>query len=140
MARVGNGISTARTLARRRGEYQGNREADVTTPSERLLRVKLLHTAVWAFFAGCILAIPVLAWGNDLRLAAFLAAVVALEVVVLAFNDWSCPLTPVAARYTDDRRSNFDIFLPEWLARYNKEIFGSLYLAGLLAVAYRWLL
>ena len=40
------------------------------------------------------------------------------------------PLTAVAARYTDDRRANFDIYLPEWLARYNKQIFGPLYAMG----------
>jgi hypothetical protein len=28
-----------------------------------------------------------------------------------------CPLTGIAARYTDDRRDNFDIYLPPWLAR-----------------------
>jgi hypothetical protein len=33
-------------------------------------------------------------------------------------------LTNVAARYTNDRRDNFDIVLPLWLARYNKIIFG----------------
>jgi hypothetical protein len=50
--------------------------------------------------------------------------VVFVEVLVLVFNDWHGPLTPVAARFTTDRRDNFDIFLPEWLARYNKEMFG----------------
>jgi hypothetical protein len=39
---------------------------------------------------------------------------------VLWLNGWRCPLTDVAARYTDDRRANFDIYLPEWLARYNE--------------------
>jgi hypothetical protein len=68
-----------------------------------------------------------------------LCGVVFLEVLILAFNEWRCPLTPVAARYTSDRRDNFDIFLPEWLARYNKEIFGSLYVAGSLLVLYLWL-
>jgi hypothetical protein len=29
--------------------------------ARRLRTVKLLHTAVWAVFAGCIVAIPVLA-------------------------------------------------------------------------------
>jgi len=33
-------------------------------------------------------------------------------------------LTAVAARYTADRRDNFDLYLPQWLARYNKLIFG----------------
>jgi hypothetical protein len=34
------------------------------------------------------------------------------ETVVLVLNGWRCPFTGVAARYTDDRRDNFDIFLP----------------------------
>jgi hypothetical protein len=82
--------------------------------NRRLLTVKLVHTAVWAFFAACIVAIPVLSWMDELRAAAVLCGVVFVEVLVLAFNGWRCPLTPVAARYTDDRRANFDIFLPEW--------------------------
>jgi len=99
----------------------------------RLRAIKLAHTLVWAGFAGCILAIPVLAAQQRFGTAAALAAIVMAEVLVLALNGWTCPLTPVAARYTDDRRANFDIYLPEWLARYNKHIFGPLYA---LAVAY----
>jgi len=109
------------------------------TGDRKLLVVKVLHTAVWAFFAGCIVAIPVLAWQGRLVPAAVLCGIVFVEVLILVFNDWRCPLTPVAARFTTDRRDNFDIFLPEWRARYNKEIFGGLYAAGLLYVAYRWL-
>jgi hypothetical protein len=30
----------------------------------------------------------------------------------------------VAARYTDDRRDNFDIYRPLWLARPHKPVFG----------------
>jgi hypothetical protein len=108
------------------------------TEDRRLLAVKLLHTAVWTLFAGCIVAIPILGWRGELRGAAVLSAVVLVEVLVLLFNRWRCPLTPIAARYTEDRRANFDIFLPEWLARYNKEIFGSLYVAGVVYIAYLW--
>jgi hypothetical protein len=49
-----------------------------------------------------------------------------------------CPLTDLAARYTDDRRDNFDIYLPEWLARHNKRIFGWLFVGGLVFTAVRW--
>jgi hypothetical protein len=98
--------------------------------ARRLRAVRLLHTVVWAVFAGCIVAIPVLAWQRRFGAAAVLAVIVLGEVVVLWLNRWRCPLTAVAARYTDDRRANFDIYLPEWLARHNKEIFGPLYAAG----------
>jgi hypothetical protein len=97
---------------------------------ESLRAIKLLHTAVWAVFTSCILAIPVLASQGRFGAAAMLAVLVLGEVVVLWLNRWSCPLTAVAARYTDDRRANFDIYLPEWLARYNKQIFGPLYVVG----------
>jgi hypothetical protein len=102
------------------------------TPAPGALRIiKLAHTVVWALFAGCVLAIPVLTWASELRYAVLCAMAVAVEVLVLAFNRWRCPLTDVAARHTSDRRDNFDIYLPEWLARHNKVIFGTLYVAGL---------
>jgi len=104
----------------------------------RLRTIRLLHTAVWAAFAGCIVAIPVLTLQERFRLAAVLALIVLGEVIVLALNRWRCPLTPIAARYTGNRRANFDIYLPEWLARYNKEIFGPLYLAGVVLLVVRW--
>ena len=49
---------------------------------------------------------------------------------VVAVNRGRCPLTDWAARYTSNRADNSDIFLPIWLARYNKVIFGSLFVAG----------
>lgn len=98
-----------------------------------------MHTVAWAIFAGCILVFPVLAWRGHFTLALVLAAVVFLEVLVLALNAMRCPLTAVAARYTTDRADNFDIYLPLWLARYNKQIFGSLFVAGLVFSLLQWL-
>jgi hypothetical protein len=106
--------------------------------SRRLKTVKAVHTVAWLFFAGCIVAIPFASWAGAHAAAACLAAIVLVEVLVLAFNRWSCPLTAVAARYTQDRRPNFDIYLPLWLARYNKHIFGSLYAAGIVFAFLRW--
>ena len=108
------------------------------SPSHRLNAVKALHTLAWLFFAGCIVAIPFASWQGAHAAAAGLAAIVFAEVLVLALNKWSCPLTAVAARYTEDRRPNFDIYLPQWLARYNKHIFGSLYVAGLAFATVHW--
>ena len=97
-----------------------------------MLRViKLAHTVVWALLVAVILAIPVMAWQNRATAAAVLTAIMLGEVLVLVVNGWRCPLTDLAARYTDDRRANFDIYLPLWLAANNKRIFGSLFVAGL---------
>ena len=108
-------------------------------PALKLRAVKALHTAAWAFFAGCILAVPVAAWRGDFGVAAVLIGVVLVEVLILFANGMRCPLTGVAARFTDDRRDNFDIYLPLWLARHNKVLFGSLFVAGILFTLARWL-
>lgn len=100
-------------------------------PATALRLVKAAHTMVWALFAGCVVAIPVAAWRGATAWALALIGIVFVEVVVLVVNGWRCPLTDVASRYTSDRRDNFDIWLPEWLARHNKTIFGGLYVAGI---------
>ena len=101
--------------------------------------IKTVHTAAWAFFAGCILALPVFAWSGRFRAVGILAIIVLIEIAILVANGWRCPLTGVAARYTDDRTDNFDIYLPLWLARYNKLIFGWLFAAALLFALSLWL-
>lgn len=110
----------------------------LSVASTTLWRIKAVHTLVWAVFAGCIVAIPLVSWRGHHAVAAWLSLLVAGEVLVLVFNRMACPLTAVAARYTDDRRDNFDIFLPLWLARYNKHFFGPLYLAGLVFALLHW--
>lgn len=109
----------------------------VVSDTAALRAVKLLHTAVWALFASCILALPVVAWFGNFRMALILIALVLVEVVVLLANRLSCPLTSVAARYTEARGANFDIYLPLCIARYNKQIFGTLFLAG---VVFTWVM
>ncbi len=92
----------------------------------------------WVFFVAYIAIIPVFAWRASYRYAALFIGIVALEVAALALNGRRCPLTDLATRYTDDRRDNFDIYLPEWLARHNKLIFGALYVAGIVLTLLRW--
>ena len=105
-----------------------------------LIAIKLLHTAIWLFFAGCIVALPFAGAGNHFWLAAILSGIVLIECAVIVFNRGRCPLTDLAARYTPDRRDNFDIYLPVWLARHNKTIFGTIFVLGGLFTLVRWLL
>ena len=109
-------------------------------PAPALLMIKTFHTVAWAFFAGAILAIPVATWLGEFAWVAGLIAVVLVEVAILALNHMRCPLTAIAARYTEDRRANFDIYLPLWLAANNKQVFGTLFCAGLLFALFRWIL
>lgn len=112
---------------------------EATRAGRRLVAVKVAHTVIWAIFAACIIAIPVASVLGDHRLALILTLIVGLEVIVLVLNRMRCPLTDVAARYTPERRDNFDIYLPLWLARHNKSIFGTLYGLGIAVALMNWL-
>lgn len=137
---------TDRQVARLRGDAavlnSRQQDVDVDIQGAQTIRplqlVKLLHTIVWAFFATSILAIPLLAWAGHYPHAGILIVIVLVEVIVLIANGWRCPLTSVAARFTDDRRDNFDIYLPAWLARHNKVLFGALYILGVAVTLVRW--
>jgi hypothetical protein len=109
------------------------------TPLRRLRQIKLLHTLIWALVAGAILGLPVAIWFRHDRLGLGLSVLVSGECLALALNRGRCPLTDVAERYTSERSDNFDIYLPQWLARYNKRIFGTLFVAGELIWLWRWL-
>jgi hypothetical protein len=104
-----------------------------------LTAIKLLHTAIWAFLAASILALPVVGVLRRFRWVAILTVIVLLECGLLAVNGGRCPLTDLAARYTLDRASNFDIYLPYWLAQHNKVVFGWPFVAGELVVVGCWL-
>ena len=84
------------------------------------------------------MAIPVAGARLQFGCAAALTGLVLIECAVLAVNHGRCPLTDLAARYTDERADNFDIYLPLWLARHNKLIFGTLFVAGSLFALVRW--
>jgi hypothetical protein len=104
-----------------------------------LIAIKLLHTAIWLFFAGCIVAIPFAGVQRQFRWVVILTGLVLVECMVIAVNRGRCPLTDLASRYTEDRSDNFDIYLPLWLARHNKMIFGTLFVIGGLFVLGLWM-
>lgn len=110
------------------------------TAASKLIMTKLLHTAIWAFFVTVIGYVVYCGIANDINQRTWIAAgLVILEGLVLLVFSGRCPLTLIARNYSDSSQDNFDIFLPNWLARYNKLIFTSLYVIGLLLVGYRLL-
>jgi hypothetical protein len=104
-----------------------------------LTAIKALHTVVWALLAGAIVALPFLAQQGAFRWAALLSGVIFFEGVVLLANGWRCPMTDLAAKYTADRSPNFDIYMPNWLARHNKTIFTAIFLLNEAIVLVEWL-
>ncbi|HEV2488129.1 MAG TPA: hypothetical protein VGT08_21585 [Terracidiphilus sp.] len=109
-------------------------------PAHVVVAIKLLHTAVWLFFVVCIVVVPIAAGLHRFKLAAVLAGLVLLECLVLVLNRWRCPLTDLAARFTPELTDNFDIYLPNWLARHNKTIFSVIFVVGGLFALGEWLM
>lgn len=105
-----------------------------------LVLVKLAHPLMWAFFVAVTGYVLYCGLANDTSQRTWIAAgLVVLEGLVLLVFGGRCPLTLAARNYSDSDRDNFDIFLPNWLARYNKLIFTSRYVTGLIVVGYRLL-
>jgi hypothetical protein len=96
-------------------------------PRIALTVIKTVHTFVWSMFVAAIVALPIAVWREAWVAVTVLVGAVSAECIVLVANGMRCPLTALAARYTDDRRDNFDIWLPEWVARHNKAIFGTMF-------------
>ena len=103
-----------------------------------LTLIKLAHTAIWAVMATAVVMLPIVALRGRFRLAGWFTALVVLECAVLALNGGRCPLTDVAVRFTTNRDANFDIYLPVWLAKHNKAIFGGMFVAGEIVLLWRW--
>jgi hypothetical protein len=103
-----------------------------------LAQIKALHTAIWAVMAfACLYVLYAGITGAMTLLVWVCVVLIAFEGLVLLVNKGVCPLTPMARKYTTEQRENFDIYLPEWLAKHNKMIFGVIFTAGLLLILLR---
>lgn len=107
---------------------------------QRLLTIKWVHTVIWACFVTMIGYVLYCGMTGRITMSTWVSiGLIIGEGLVLLLFQFSCPLTVMARRYSDSERANFDIFLPEWLARHNKVIFTSLFIAGFALVIYRLL-
>ncbi|MCJ7468622.1 MAG: hypothetical protein MUO53_18235 [Maribacter sp.] len=94
----------------------------------KLVRIKIVHTAIWLFFNVVIFYLLYAVIVNKIDWWVWLCiGLVVIEGVVLAVFNMFCPLTLMARKYSDSTKDNFDIFLPNWLAKYNKLIYTSLF-------------
>jgi NhaP-type Na+/H+ or K+/H+ antiporter len=103
-----------------------------------LTRIKIIHTVIWVFFNVVIFYMLYAAITNrlDWRLWTGYGLIVLEGMVLLTFNKM-CPLTLIARKYSRSARHNFDIYLPEWLARYNKLIYTLIVIITLFITLYQ---
>ncbi|MFT4831653.1 MAG: hypothetical protein ACI815_001303 [Psychroserpens sp.] len=109
--------------------------------ANKLLAIKIIHTLIWLFFVSIIFYILYAGITNTINPFTWIAiGLVIGEGIVLLIFKMFCPLTVLARNYSDSKKDNFDIFLPNWLAKYNKIIFTSLFVLGLVLVLFRVML
>jgi len=108
------------------------------TDGNKLFIVKAVHTLIWVFFNIVILYFVYAVVVDQIdRWVWVCLSLIGLEVLTLIVFRTVCPVTLIARQYSDSTKDNFDIFLPNWLARYNKKIYSVIVLIGIVVLMYR---
>ena len=103
-----------------------------------LVAIKVVHTVIWVFFVSVIFYVLYSGIANEVNVYTWVCmGLVVIEALVLVVFRMHCPLTLMARKYSDSNRHNFDIYLPEVIAKYNKQIFTSIFLVGTFLVLFR---
>jgi hypothetical protein len=106
----------------------------------KLTIIKFIHTVIWVFFNLVLLYLFYAVFANKIDKWVWIGiGIILLEGIVLAIFKTICPITVIARKYSDSTTDNFDIFLPNWLAKYNKLIYTSFFIFILIVLAYRLL-
>jgi hypothetical protein len=94
----------------------------------KLVFIKVIHTVIWVFFNVVLFYLLFLVINNKISKEAwFCIGIIMVECLVLVAFKGMCPLTLAARKYSDSDKDNFDIYLPNWLARHNKLIYSILF-------------
>lgn len=106
----------------------------------KLISIKVLHTLVWIFFNVVIFYMLYAAVTDKIDIWLWIGyGLVFLEGLTLLLFKFFCPLTIMARKYSDSAKDNFDIYLPNWLARYTKLIYTSIVGLTFMITVYRLL-
>lgn len=113
----------------------------ITDGNKVLVIIKVLHTLIWMFFVFVFLYIfyAVLICKIDIYLWICIS-LICFEGLILMINKWECPLTSVAAKYSQNQEDGFSIFLPKWLAKRNKKIFAMLFMIEMSILSFKLLM
>ncbi len=97
------------------------------TSLSKLRAIRIIHTIIWIFFNVVIFYMLYAVLNNKLDKWLWIGyGLFVVEGIVLWIFRFFCPLTIIARKYSDSTRDNFDIYLPNWLAKYNKLIYISI--------------
>lgn len=108
------------------------------TANSKLIAIKMLHTAIWIFYNIVIFYLLYAVISNKIDHWIWIGlGLIALEGLILLAFKKICPVTLIARKYSDSNKDNFDIYLPNWLARYNKLIYSIIVGIILVILVYR---
>jgi len=101
--------------------------------NSKLVVIKIIHTIIWLFFNVVIFYLLYAVLVNKIDKWVWICiGLLVLEGIVLLVFKTMCPITLVARRYSTSQKENFDIYLPNWLAKYNKIIYTTIVVFALL--------
>jgi hypothetical protein len=108
------------------------------TDNKKLILVKTLHTVIWVFFNLVIFYLLYAVIANKIDIWVWVCiGLIIMEALILIIFKSMCPVTLIAKRYSDSNMDNFDIYLPNWLAKYNKKIYSAIVLTAIVILIYR---
>ncbi len=106
--------------------------------SSKLILIKAVHTLIWIFFNIVIFYMLYAVIVNKIDQWLWIGyGLFVLEGITLLIFKMFCPLTVLARNYSDSIKDNFDIYLPNWLAKYTKPIYTSILGIIILITIYR---
>jgi hypothetical protein len=104
----------------------------------KLTLIKSIHTTIWLFFNFVILYMLYAAISNKLDIWLWIGyGFVSLEGLTLLIFKSHCPLNLLARKYTNSTKDNFDIYLPNWLAKYTKLIYTTIFAIATIITIYQ---
>lgn len=106
--------------------------------SAKLTTVKVVHTAIWIFFNIVIFYMLYAVVSDKIDIWLWIGyGFILLEGLTLLAFKFFCPLTLIARKYSDSEEANFDIYLPNWLAKHNKLIYTTIVVFISIIAVYR---
>lgn len=104
----------------------------------KLTFIKIIHTIIWLFFNVVLfyMAYAVIVNKIDEYVWIGIALIIMEGLILLGFKKM-CPLTIMARKYSESTKDNFDIYLPNWLARNNKLIYTTFFIMIVCGILYR---
>ena len=103
-----------------------------------LTTIKIIHTIIWFFFNVVLFYMAYAVIVNKIDNYVWIGiGLILLEGIVLLSFKKMCPLTIMARKYSESTKDNFDIYLPNWLARNNKRIYTTFFIMIVCGILYR---